>query len=88
LKRARLGIHGRVQGVFFRSDLRDRARSLGVGGWVRNEPDGTVAAELEGPEEQLELLIGWCRRGPSAAQVDGVDVDWMEPRGEREFHVA
>jgi acylphosphatase len=84
-KRAHAVIHGRVQGVFFRGDMRDRARSLGVAGWVRNNPDGTVEAVLEGEDDQLELLLSWCRRGPAGARVDDVDVDWAEPCGEGGF---
>jgi acylphosphatase len=80
-------IDGRVQGVFFRSELRDRARSLEVDGWVRNNPDGTVEAVCEGERDRLELLVSWCRRGPSGARVDGIETEWDEPRGERGFTV-
>jgi acylphosphatase len=76
-----------VQGVFFRADLRDRARSLGIAGWVRNEPDGSVEASLEGEEERVDLLLSWCRRGPSGARVEEVDVAWQEPTGEDGFAV-
>jgi acylphosphatase len=86
-KRAHAVIRGRVQGVFFRGDMRDRARSLGVSGWVRNNPDGTVEAELEGEEDRLDLLLSWCRRGPAGARVDDVGVEWAEPRGESGFAV-
>ena len=86
-KRAHAVIRGRVQGVFFRGDMRDRARSLDVSGWVRNNPDGTVEAELEGEEDRLDLLLSWCRRGPAGARVDDVGVEWAEPRGESGFAV-
>ena len=85
--RAHVVVKGRVQGVFFRSDTRDRARSLGVRGWVSNRHDGTVEAIFEGPREQVETLIRWCRRGPAGAQVEDVEVTWEEPRGERDFVV-
>jgi acylphosphatase len=85
--RAHVVVKGRVQGVFFRSDTRDRARSLGVRGWVSNRRDGTVEAVFEGPREQVEALIRWCRRGPAGAQVEDVEVTWEEPRGERDFVV-
>jgi acylphosphatase len=85
--RAHVVVKGRVQGVFFRSDTRDRARSLGVGGWVANKPDGTVEAVFEGPREQVEALLRWCRRGPAGAYVEDVQVIWEEPRGERGFVV-
>ena len=85
--RAHAVIRGRVQGVFFRGELRERARSLGISGWTRNNPDGTVEAVLEGDDERVELLLGWCERGPSGARVDGVDVTREKPKGEDGFAV-
>lgn len=75
--RVRLRIHGRVQGVSFRYYARQRASTLGLSGWVRNRPDGTVEAEVQGPEEMVDRFIGWAREGPSLAEVDRVDVDRM-----------
>ena len=86
-KRARVIVRGHVQGVFFRSDARDRAQSLHVAGWIRNVPDGTVEAVFEGEPERVESMVEWCRRGPSGAQVEDVDVDWEEPSGESGFAV-
>jgi acylphosphatase len=86
--RARVRVRGRVQGVFFRVETRDRARSLGLAGWVRNCPDGTVEAVFEGESERVESMVDWCRRGPSGASVDGVDVKWEEPEGEPAFTVV
>jgi acylphosphatase len=86
--RARVRVRGRVQGVFFRVETRDRARSLGLAGWVRNRPDGTVEAVFEGESERVQSMVGWCGRGPSGASVDGVDVEWEEPAGERKFTVV
>jgi acylphosphatase len=77
-----------VQGVFFRGSARDRARSLGVAGWARNNPDGTVEAVFEGPDERVESMVAWCRRGPAGAEVEAVDVEWGEPRGEAGFTVG
>ena len=85
--RARVVIHGRVQGVFFRAETRDRARSLGLDGWVRNTGEGSVEAVFEGDRDRIESMLVWCRRGPSLAQVDTVDVDWETPAGERGFAV-
>jgi acylphosphatase len=62
-------IEGRVQGVWFRESTRRQAVSLGVMGWVRNRPDGTVEAVAEGSEESVRKLVRWCHRGPSAAKV-------------------
>jgi acylphosphatase len=83
--RARVVIRGRVQGVFFRAETRDRARSLGVRGWVRNVPDGTVEAVFEGERERIESLLTWCRRGPALAHIDDVEVHWEPPQGEVGF---
>lgn len=83
--RARVVVSGRVQGVFFRAEARDRARSLGLAGWVRNNPDGTVEAAFEGNRERVESMIEWCRRGPALAAVDDVDVEWEQPRNDRGF---
>ena len=85
--RAHVIVRGRVQGVFFRADARDRARSLGLAGWVRNNPDGSVEVVFEGPRERVESMIDWCRRGPRDANVIDVDVRWEEPSGERRFSV-
>jgi acylphosphatase len=78
-------IRGRVQGVFFRAETRDRARSLGLSGWVRNVPDGTVEAIFEGDRERIKSILGWCRQGPALAQVDEVQVEWLEPTNEEGF---
>jgi acylphosphatase len=87
LKRAKVIVHGAVQGVFFRVEARDRARSLGLAGWVRNVPDGTVEAVLEGDDERVESMVEWCRRGPAGARVEEVEVDWSEPEGEDGFSI-
>jgi len=74
--RVRIVVRGRVQGVGFRYFVVLRARELGLSGWVRNLPDGTVEAEAEGPRPQLERLIHELRQGPRPANVTGVDATW------------
>jgi acylphosphatase len=81
-------VHGRVQGVFFRDETRRRARSLGVAGWVENRPDGAVEAVFEGSRDAVDSMVRWCRRGPSGARVDDVQVGWEDPRGEDGFAVG
>jgi acylphosphatase len=76
-----------VQGVFFRAETRDRARSLGVDGWVRNTPDGEVEAVFEGDDERVDSMVEWCRRGPSGARVEEVDTSWAAPEGETGFSI-
>jgi acylphosphatase len=83
--RARVVIRGRVQGVFFRVETRERARSLGLAGWVRNNPDGTVEAVFQGERDRIDSMLAWCRRGPAAARVEDVEVEWAEPRTEGGF---
>ena len=87
-RRARVLVRGRVQGVYFRAETRERARALGVAGWVRNVPDGTVEAVFEGEAERVESLVAWCGRGPPDAWIDEVRVEWQEPRGEQGFRVV
>jgi acylphosphatase len=74
-------IHGDVQGVGFRYFLIDHARPLGVRGWVRNRPDGTVEITAEGERARLEELLNVARRGPRGATVTDVDVSWAAPSG-------
>jgi acylphosphatase len=85
--RVRVRIRGRVQGVFFRAEARSRADSLGVAGWIRNAEDGSVEAVFEGDEARVRSMVDWCRRGPSGARVDDVEVETEEPRGETGFYV-
>jgi acylphosphatase len=87
LRRVRVVVRGFVQAVGFRLSARDRAQSLGVAGWVRNNPDGTVEAELEGAADRVDGLVGWFGRGPRGARVDGIHVEEQEPRGEQGFSV-
>ena len=60
MTRRRAVIHGRVQGVFFRSSTVERARQVGVSGWVRNRQDGTVEAVFEGSEAQVAEMVRYC----------------------------
>jgi acylphosphatase len=85
--RVRVQVRGRVQGVFFRAEARARAESLGVAGWIRNLQDGSVEAVFEGEDERVESMVGWCRRGPTGAEVEAVDVEHEEPVGEMGFRV-
>jgi len=70
--RMRLIIEGRVQGVWFRESTRRQALGLGLTGWVKNRPDGTVEALVEGPEQEVNQLVSWCRKGPPTARVSGI----------------
>ncbi len=78
MRAVRVRIHGRVQGVFFRVTTRERATALGVRGWVRNRPDGTVEALLAGPDDAVERALEFVRTGPPAARVERVDVQAVD----------
>ena len=80
--RARLIVSGRVQGVYFRAETCDQAIALGLTGWVKNKPDRSVEAVVEGSRDGVEKLICWCRQGPPNAEVSGVSVAWEDYTGE------
>jgi acylphosphatase len=86
--RRRVIVHGRVQGVFFRDTTRRMARSRGLGGWVRNTPDGTVEAVFEGEGDAVESMVQWSRDGPRGAVVERVEVIDEEPEGLAEFRIS
>jgi acylphosphatase len=86
--RRRVVVSGRVQGVFFRDTVRRRAEGAGIAGWVSNRPDGTLEAVFEGEPSAVEELVGFCRRGPSRAEVESVEVTEEEPEGLDGFEVS
>jgi acylphosphatase len=83
----RVGVTGRVQGVFFRDTARREAERRGVAGWVRNRPDGGVEALFEGPPDAVEQMVEWARRGPRGAAVESVDVHDEPVQGRHGFSV-
>ncbi len=83
--RRRVIIHGRVQGVFFRSTLAHHAEQEGVAGWAENKRDGTVEAVFEGEPDAVDRLLDVSREGPPAARVERVDTVEEEPEGLRGF---
>lgn len=85
--RRRIVVHGRVQGVWFRSSTERQAHALGVAGWVRNRADGTVEAVFEGAEVAVARAVAYCRRGPPGARVERVEVAEEPPEGLRGFDV-
>jgi acylphosphatase len=79
--RARAVVHGRVQMVGFRAFVITHAGDAGLSGTVRNQPDGTVEAVLEGPAPAVDRMLGLLREGPSHARVERVDVEYSAPTG-------
>jgi len=85
--RRRVVVHGGVQGVFFRDSTQEEAERWGVAGWVRNRDDGAVEAVFEGDSEAVEAMVGFCREGPSTADVQDVEVSEEEAEGLSSFDV-
>jgi acylphosphatase len=80
--RAHIKVTGRVQGVYYRSTAREVAIELGLTGWVRNVPDGSVEIVAEGEKEKIEEFIKWCWKGPPLAIVKNLEVKWEEYKNE------
>ena len=80
-------ISGEVQGVSFRAYAAQEAVRLELVGWVRNEAGGAVLAHLEGDEDAVEEMLGWCREGSPSADVRQVEVREVEPTGDASFEV-
>jgi len=88
VKRVRVLVTGRVQGVFYRTTCVSRARQLGLAGSVRNLPDGRVEAVFEGRDEDVDVMVEWCRNGPDLARVDALEIVPEPLSGDPEFRVT
>jgi acylphosphatase len=82
--RVHLFISGRVQGVFYRLTMRQKAKNSGVKGFCRNLSDGRVEAVIEGKEEKVNELVNWAKRGPMFAKVTSVETMEEQYKGEFE----
>ena len=69
IKHLNIYVSGRVQGVWYRKSTQDKALQLGIKGFVRSQPDGSVYIEAEGNDAQLKALIEWCKEGPEYSRV-------------------
>jgi acylphosphatase len=87
LVRVHVWVSGRVQGVGFRFFVLDRARALGLAGFVRNLPDRRVEVAAEGSPSDVNALVDVVRAGPPGAVVSGVELTWEPPAGETGFAV-
>jgi acylphosphatase len=83
--RRRVVVRGRVQGVWFRASAEREAAARGVSGFARNDRDGSVLVELEGPAAAVDEVVAWCRIGPPRAEVTSVDVEDVPPLGTKGF---
>lgn len=84
----RVLVQGRVQGVAFRWSAAERARLLGVRGWIRNLADGRVEAHVEGDREATGAMLEWLASGPALARVDGIQSRPTPPEGATSFEVV
>ncbi|MFZ2472532.1 MAG: acylphosphatase [Methanothrix sp.] len=80
-------VSGRVQGVFYRAFTQDRARALGVKGWVRNIPSGGVEAVLEGDRKLVGELLKAMKTGPTGAIILGMEFSELESKGYEDFEI-
>jgi len=80
-------VSGRVQGVYYRAYTRDRAKSLGINGWVRNIPGGGVEAVLEGERRQVGEMLKVMKSGPSGSVVLGMELSEIEAKGYNDFEI-
>ena len=87
LKHFSIRVGGRVQGVFFRASAVDMARALGLTGFVRNEEDGSVYIEAEGPQDKLLRFVEWSKKGPPHASVHSCEVSESELRNFSVFEI-
>jgi len=78
MKKVRVIVVGRVQGIWFRASTCDKAKELGVNGYVRNLVNGDVEFVAEGDDSKVDRLIQWARRGPPLARVDDIKVEVLE----------
>ncbi|MEF8848640.1 MAG: acylphosphatase [Candidatus Thermoplasmatota archaeon] len=74
-KNIHVEVSGKVQGVWFRANTKEKAEQLNINGWVKNTADGKVEAVFEGEEENIKEMLDWCHQGPPLAKVQTVDVE-------------
>jgi acylphosphatase len=86
-KHISIKVSGRVQGVYYRASTHEEAQRLGLKGFVKNEPDGSVYIEAEGDDAVLNALVAWCKQGPPAAHVTNVEIEEGTWKGFTEFAV-
>ena len=86
-KHLTITVSGLVQGVFFRASTKQKADTLNINGFVRNEPDGSVYIEAEGVEASLEEFVQWCHHGPPHARVEKCDVRSGDIKGYTIFEI-
>ncbi|MGJ0514267.1 MAG: acylphosphatase [Methylomicrobium sp.] len=79
MRRVKIVVSGRVQGVYFRLFTQNKAKHLAINGTVRNLPDGRVEIFAEADTLMIDKFIKWCSKGPVTARVDNIEVTELEP---------
>jgi acylphosphatase len=82
---AKIDVEGRVQGVWFRDYVRRSAEELGLKGWVKNNPDGSVSLEVEGDKKVINMLVEKINIGSPLSKVDRVNIEWFDFRDKYEL---
>ena len=82
MKRANIQVHGFVQGVFFRSNTIKMAGELGLKGYAKNMPDGTVEIVAEGPKDNINKFVDYCKKSPGSSKVSKIDVKFGKANNE------
>lgn len=88
MKHLKIKIYGQVQNVGFRHYIHEKAGELGIKGFVKNMPDGSIYIEAEGEKKKLNEFLDWCYSGPSWAEVGNIDYDFINKfMGYEDFEV-
>ncbi|HWV72679.1 MAG TPA: acylphosphatase [Pseudosphingobacterium sp.] len=88
MKHLNITIRGKVQGVSFRVTTKAVANQLGITGFIKNQVDGSVYAEAEGKDFELDNFVDWCHEGPEGAQVEKVEITQGELQNYRNFEIV
>jgi acylphosphatase len=86
-KHFNIKVSGKVQGVYFRDTTKKEAKKSDICGFVRNEMDGSVYIEAEGEIINLEGFMDWCKKGPAAAKVTGIQIEESAMKGFKDFEI-
>ncbi len=78
MRHLKLQILGKVQGVYFRAEVKNLAESLGLRGYAQNQEDGSLIVVAEGTNEDLSILKDWCKHGPDLAEVEELKEEWTD----------
>lgn len=87
MKTLEITVYGKVQGVFFRASTKAVADQIGIKGFVKNQPDGTVLIHAEANDELMSDFIDWCKEGPDEANVEDISIKELEPKNYANFNV-